>query len=77
MSFIFKQMLNNITTTTENNSVDISALQDEVNQLILKNIYYGFRVCGTTYQNCNSGNTLIFDNKTRTDYGCHVLRPIN
>ena len=45
MSFIYKQMLNNIITDNE-------ALWDEVNQLILKNIYYGFRVCGTTYQNC-------------------------
>ena len=44
-----------------------------INQLILDKIHYGFRVCGTTYQNCNSGNTLVFDNKTRTDYGCHVV----
>jgi len=42
-------------------------------QLVLENIHYGFRVCGTTYQNCNNGDILVFDNKTRTDYGCHVV----
>ena len=66
MSFIIKQMLNNLITENE-------ALQSEVNQLILKNVHYGFRVCGTTFQNCYSGNILVFDNKTRADYGCHVL----
>jgi len=94
MSFIFKQMLNNINTDIEalqlediniglggvvlgesiaNNTINIASLQDEVNQLILKNVHYGFRVCGTTFQHCNSGNILVFDNKTRTDYGCHVV----
>jgi len=42
-------------------------------QLLLDKIHYGFRVCGTVYQNCNNGDILVFDNKTRTDYGCHVV----
>ena len=114
MSFIFKQMLNNINTyidilneqitysgkiddmlwfkiginkelaeterirsvaADQEHALEITRLTDEVNQLHLDNIHYGFRVlvCGTTYQNCNNGNILVFDNKTRTDYGWHVM----
>jgi len=58
-----------LTTETER-------LTDEQNQLIGHNTHYGFRVCGTTYQNCNNGNILVFDNKTRADYGCHVVPDI-
>jgi len=46
-------------------------------QISADNIHYGFRVCGTTNQNCISGAILVFDNKTRTDYGCHVVPTIS
>ena len=54
-------------------TTETDRLADEQNLLIGHNIHYGFRVCGTIYQSCNSGDILIFDNKTRTDYGCHVV----
>ena len=52
---------------------EVARLTDEVNQVIEDIKHYGFRVCGTTYQNCNNGHILVFDNNTRTDYGCHVV----
>jgi len=55
-----------LTTETER-------LANQQNQLIGHNIHYGFRVCGTTSQNCNSGNILVFNENTRTDFGCHVV----
>ena len=91
MSFIIKQMLNNINTDIEALQLEdiniglggealgesIASIQDEVNQLILKIVHYGFRATSTHgLQNMYANNTCYF-NTINTSIGCYCVPNIN
>ena len=54
------------------NAVDIASLLDEVNQLKLKNINFGFRVTGNFGNQSVSNGLVIKFNLVDTDSRCHV-----
>jgi len=84
-------MLNNINTDIEALQLEdiniglggealgesIASLQDEVNQLILKNVHYGFRVTSSFgLQNMSVNDTCYF-NYIDTSIGCYCVPNIN